>query len=57
MVIRLDEKITSEYIFMKCEGKGMGSIDLAQVRGRWQALMNAVVNRRGPYIARNFLTS
>jgi hypothetical protein len=26
----------------------MGWIDMAQVRGRWQALMNAVMNIRGP---------
>jgi len=36
---------------------GMDWIDLAQDRGRWQALMNVVMNLRVPYNAGNFLTS
>jgi hypothetical protein len=35
----------------------MGKIDLAQDRGKWRALMNAVMNLRGPENAGNFLTS
>jgi hypothetical protein len=46
-VIRLDRKITPEYTFKKWDGTGMGWIDRAQVRGRWQALMNAVMNLLG----------
>jgi len=29
-------------------GRGMDWIDLAQDRGRWQALLNAVMNILGP---------
>ena len=36
---------------------GMDWIDLAQDRGRWQALVNAVMNLQVPYNAENFLTS
>jgi hypothetical protein len=30
------------------EGKGMDWIDLAQVRDRWQALVNVIINLRVP---------
>jgi len=48
MVIRLDGKITPIYTLKKWDGAGISWIDMAQVRGRWQALMNAVTNLRGP---------
>jgi hypothetical protein len=44
-------------IFGKWEGEGMGWIDLAQVRDRWQALVNVVMKLRVPQNAGNFLTS
>ena len=36
---------------------GMVWIDLAEDRGRWRALVKAVMNPRFPYNAGNFLTS
>jgi hypothetical protein len=38
-------------------GGGMARIDLAQDRGRWWALFNAVMNFRVPQNSGNFLTS
>jgi hypothetical protein len=35
----------------------MDWIDLAQNRGKWRALVNAVMNIRFPQNAENFLTS
>ena len=36
---------------------GMEWIDLARERDRWRDVVNAVMNLRVPYNARNFLTS
>jgi hypothetical protein len=36
---------------------GMDWIALAQDRGRWQAVVNAIINLPVPYNAGNFLTS
>jgi hypothetical protein len=42
---------------VQVEGYGiMEWIKLAQVRDRWRAVVNAVMNLRGPYNALNFLT-
>ena len=37
--------------------RDMDWIDLAQDKGRWRALVNAVMNLRDPKNAGNFLTS
>jgi hypothetical protein len=43
----LDGRIILKWIFKKWVG-GIDWIDMAQDRGRWQALVNAVVNLRVP---------
>jgi hypothetical protein len=49
------ERIILGWIFRKWDG-GMDWIDLAQLRDRWQTLVNAVMNLRVPQNAGNFLT-
>jgi hypothetical protein len=36
--------------------EGVDWINLAQNRDQWRALVNTVMNLRGPYKAENFLT-
>ena len=49
-------RIILRCIFRKW-AEGMNWIDLAQDRDRWLVLVNAVMYRRVPYYAGNFLTS
>jgi hypothetical protein len=45
----VDGRTTSSWIFRKCVGgRGMDWIDMAQDRGTWRALVNAVMNLRVP---------
>jgi hypothetical protein len=43
----IDGRIILRWILRKWNGGGMDRIDLAEDRGRWQALVNAVMNLRG----------
>jgi hypothetical protein len=43
----VDGRIILRWIFRKWDG-GKDWIDLAEVRNRWRALINAVMNRRSP---------
>jgi hypothetical protein len=40
----IDEKIIPKWIFKKCDARGMGWINLAQYRDRWQVVANVVMN-------------
>ena len=42
----VDGRIILRWIFRKREVGGMGSMELAQDRDRWRALVNAVMNLR-----------
>ena len=44
----VDGRIILRWIFSKWVGGGMDSIDLAQERDRWRAVVNAVMNLRVP---------
>jgi hypothetical protein len=44
----LDGKIILGWILRKWDGVGMDWINLAQDRGRWRALVNAVMNLQVP---------
>jgi hypothetical protein len=44
----VEVRIILRRIFRKWEGEGMDWIDLAQVRDRWQELVNVVMNLRVP---------
>jgi hypothetical protein len=52
----VDGRIILKWIFEVWDG-GMEWIDLAYDRGRWRALVNAVIYLRIPRNAGNFLTS
>jgi hypothetical protein len=40
----IDGKIILRWIFRKCESGGIGWIDLAEDRDRWQSVVNALIN-------------
>jgi hypothetical protein len=52
----VDGRIILKLIFKKWDG-GQDWIDLTQDRGRWRALVSALMKFRVPYNAGNFLTS
>jgi len=52
----VDRRLILGWIFRKWDG-GMDWIDLAQNRGRWRDLANAVIYLRVPYNEKNFVTS
>ena len=53
--LRWEDNIKMDLQEVGCEG--MNWIDLTQNRDRWQALLNAVMNRRVLYNVGNFTTS
>jgi hypothetical protein len=44
----IDSGIILKWIFQKWDGVGLDRIDVAQDRGRWRAVVNAVMNLRVP---------
>jgi hypothetical protein len=52
----IDRRITLKWILEKWDGR-LEWITLAQVRVRWRALLNAVMNLRVPQTAGNSLSS
>jgi len=40
----VDGRIILRWIFRKCDVVGMDLIEMVQVRNRWRALVNAVMN-------------
>ena len=44
----VDGRIILNWIFERLDGGGIDWIDLAQDRGRWRTLVNAVMNLRVP---------